>query len=73
MGGGSIKAATPAIEFIAPKGTSLLGVYCLNFRLVGWYGGDNGLVADRSQAAPIVLDDADVTVTLDIPAGVTCE
>ena len=67
------RQATPGFQFIAPTGTFLLGVYCSNFRLVGWYGGDNGLVTDRSQAAPIVLDDADVTLTLDIPAAVTCQ
>ena len=65
--------AKPRTEFIAPKGIFFLGVYCSNFRLVGWYGGQNGLVTDRSQAAPIVLDDADVTLTLDIPAGLTCQ
>ncbi len=65
--------AKPEIQFIAPKGTLFLGVYCSNFRPVGWYGGDSGLVTDRSQAAPIVMDDADITLTLDIPEGVTCE
>ena len=65
--------ATPEFQFIAPKGTLFLGVYCSNSRLVGWFGGDNGLVTDRSQAAPIVMDDADITLTLDIPAGVTCQ
>ncbi|MXY87727.1 MAG: hypothetical protein F4Y92_02565 [Dehalococcoidia bacterium] len=72
-GRGFSKRATPAIEFIAPRGTFLLGVYCFNFRLVGWYGGDGELVTDRSQAVPIVLDDADVTVTLDIPASLSCQ
>ncbi len=66
-------AAKPEVQFIAPRGTFLLGVYCSNFRLVGWYGGDNELVTDHSQAAPIVLDDADVTLTLEIPAAVTCQ
>lgn len=65
--------AKPAFQFIAPRGTFHLGVYCSDFRLVGWYGGEGGLVTDRSQAAPIVLDDADVALTLDVPAGVTCE
>ena len=65
--------AMPEIQLIAPKGTFLLGVYCSNFPLVGWYGGDSGLVTDRSQAAPIVMDEADITLTLDIPEGVTCE
>lgn len=68
----SYRSATPAIEFNAPRGTFLLGVYC-RFRLAGWYGGDNGLVTDRSQAVPIVLDDADVAVTLDVPASLSCQ
>ena len=67
------KEANPEIKFIAPKGTFFIGVYCSSFRPVGWYGGDNGLVTDRSQAAPIVMDNADVTLTIDIPASVTCE
>ena len=65
--------AKPEIQFIAPGGTFLMAVYCPDFRLVGWYGGADGLVTDRSQAASIVLDDADVTLTLDVPAGVTCQ
>lgn len=64
--------AKPKIQFIAPRGTFLLGVYC-SFRPVGWYDGDSGLVTDRSQAIPIVMDDADITLTLDIPADVTCQ
>ena len=66
------RRAKPEIQFIAPRGTFLLGIYC-SFRLLGWYGGDSGLVTDRSLAAPIVMDDADVTLTLDLPAGVTCQ
>ena len=65
--------AKPEIDFIAAKGTFFMAVYCSSFRPVGWYGGDNGLVTDRSQAAPIVMDDADVTLTIDIPTSVTCE
>ena len=65
--------ATPEIQFIAPRGTFLMAVYCSDFSLVGWYGGDSGLVTDRSQAAPIVMDETDIAVTLDVPADVTCQ
>ncbi len=67
------QTAKPETQFIAPGGTFLMAVYCPDLRLVGWYGGADGLVTDRSQAASIVLDDADVTLTVDVPASVTCE
>ena len=62
------------LQFFAPEGTFVLGVYCINLdvRLIGWYGGDSGLVKDRRQATPIVMDDADVSLAFGVPAGVTC-
>ena len=66
------RSATPEFQFLAPRGTFWMGVYCSDFGVVGWYDRANGLVSDRRQATPIVMDDADISLSLELPAGVTC-
>ena len=59
--------------FFAGRGTFTLEFRC-NSRTVGWYDGETGLVQGEGRAAPIVLQDADITdLSIRLPAGVSCE
>ena len=62
-----------AFQFFVGSDTYLLEVGCPG-RKLGWYGGDEGFVQSRSEATPIVLQDADITdLSIRLPAGVSCE
>lgn len=65
-----------AFQFFVGSETYVLEVNCSGFsaRRLGWYGGEEGLVQLRSQATPIVLQDADITdLSITLPAGVSCQ
>ncbi|MCY4390606.1 MAG: hypothetical protein OXE43_00970 [Chloroflexi bacterium] len=65
-------SAASHVEFMAPQGTFLIGVYCPDFRLVGYFDGDGGLVNDSQQAAPIIMEGADISLALSVSAATTC-
>ena len=62
-----------AFTYIVGRGTFTLEFHC-NFRTVGWYDGETGLVQGKSRAAPIVMEDADRTdISITVPPSIRCE
>ena len=64
--------AAPEIEYYLPGGTYEVRVSCPNLGGGGWYNEDAGLVDDRRRGTPIVMDDADVEITISLPADLGC-
>ncbi len=71
-GGRRVANANGGFQFFVGADTYVLEVGCFAQKL-GWYGGEDGFVELRSEATPIVLDDADITdLSITLPAGVRC-
>lgn len=61
--------ASQHMEYVLPRGTYDLRMYCPVYRSAGWYNQEHGLVDDLSRATPIIMDDADVGIVIDLPSG----
>ena len=67
------KGVHGGFQFFIASGTYLLELGCLNGSRIGWYDGNGGIVLDRSQAAEIVMEDADVTdIVVNLPPSARC-
>ena len=67
------KPAEGEFTYFVGRDTFTLEFHC-DFRTVGWYDGESGLVLGESRAAQIVMEDADRTnIKITVPSSVSCE